>query len=157
MADFMQMVAFTGNISYCDSTITPFKRGDGVDGVMMRFGVISTDRVRKPDSDGEWIDAPSERWNCVATGELAKRLVAISSTIKGTRVIVTGRVRKSAYKDKITGEVRFGSEVWVQTLGVDAVMTPADLLGKLTSALTRRRAERQAQQTADATSNMNEM
>lgn len=53
-----------------------------------KFTVVTSRRVRDAQS-GEWSDADTTFWDCVAFGQLAENTA--ESLTKGTAVLVTGR------------------------------------------------------------------
>ena len=53
-----------------------------------RFTVVTSRRVRD-SATGEWSDADTSFWDCVAFGQLAENIA--ESLVKGTAVIVSGR------------------------------------------------------------------
>jgi single-strand DNA-binding protein len=62
-----------------------------------RFTVVTSRRVRDAQS-GEWSDADTTFWDCVAFGQLAEN--AAESLTKGTAVIVTGRAAQEEWETK---------------------------------------------------------
>ena len=66
-----------------------------------RFSVVTSRRVK--DKAGEWSDADTTFWDCVAFGDLAQN--AADSLEKGTAVIVTGHASQEEWTTK-EGEKR---------------------------------------------------
>ena len=62
-----------------------------------RFTVVTSRRVRDSQS-GEWSDADTSFWDCVAFGQLAENTA--ESLRKGMRVIVTGRAAQEEWETK---------------------------------------------------------
>ena len=62
-----------------------------------RFSVVTSRRVRDKTS-GEWSDADTSFWDCVAFGQLAENVA--ESLEKGTAVIVTGRAAQEEWETK---------------------------------------------------------
>jgi single-strand DNA-binding protein len=60
-----------------------------------RFAVVTSRRVKDRDS-GEWSDADTTFWDCVAFGELAQNIA--DSLEKGTAVIVTGHASQEEWE-----------------------------------------------------------
>jgi single-strand DNA-binding protein len=67
-----------------------------------RFAVVTSRRV-KDQKTGEWSDADTTFWDCVAFGELAQNVA--DSLEKGTAVIVTGHAAQEEWTTK-DGEKR---------------------------------------------------
>ncbi len=62
-----------------------------------RFTVVTSRRVRDSQS-GEWSDADTSFWDCVAFGQLAENIA--ESLGKGTAVLVTGRAAQEEWETK---------------------------------------------------------
>ena len=62
-----------------------------------RFTVVTSRRVRDSQS-GEWSDADTSFWDCVAFGQLAENTAG--SLGKGTAVLVTGRAAQEEWETK---------------------------------------------------------
>ena len=62
-----------------------------------RFTVVTSRRVRD-NQTGEWSDADTSFWDCVAFGQLAENIT--ESLEKGTAVIVTGRAAQEEWETK---------------------------------------------------------
>lgn len=75
-----------------------------------RFTVVTSRRV-KDQQTGEWSDADTSFWDCVAFKQLAENL-AESSLQKGTAVIVVGKAAQRTWETK-EGEKRRSVEVVV--------------------------------------------
>ncbi|GGL09710.1 single-stranded DNA-binding protein [Mangrovihabitans endophyticus] len=77
---------------------------------LVKFTVASTPRTLDRRS-GEWKDGDPLFLNCTGWRDLAEHIA--ESLTKGTRVIVTGRLRLSRWEDKESGEKRsaYGLEV----------------------------------------------
>ncbi len=60
-----------------------------------RFAVVTSRRVRDSQS-GEWSDADTSFWDCVAFGQLAENTAG--SLTKGTAVLVTGRAAQRTWE-----------------------------------------------------------
>ena len=72
-----------------------------------KFTVVTSRRVRDGQS-GEWSDADTSFWDCVAFGQLAENVA--ESVAKGTAVIVAGRAAQRTWETK-EGEKRRSIEV----------------------------------------------
>jgi len=72
-----------------------------------RFSVVTSRRVRDSQS-GEWSDADTSFWDCVAFGQLAEHVA--ESLGKGTAVLVVGRAAQRNWETK-EGEKRRSTEV----------------------------------------------
>ena len=62
-----------------------------------RFTVVTSRRI-KDKTSGEWSDADTSFWDCVAFGQLAENVA--ESLTKGTAVIVTGRAAQEEWETK---------------------------------------------------------
>ena len=62
-----------------------------------RFTVVTSRRVRDIQT-GEWSDADTSFWDCVAFGQLAENIA--ESLGKGTAVLVTGRAAQEEWETK---------------------------------------------------------
>jgi single-strand DNA-binding protein len=74
-----------------------------------KFAVVTSRRVRD-NQTGEWSDADTSFWDCVAFGQLAEH--AAESQEKGTAVLVVGRAVQRNWETK-EGEKRRSEEVTV--------------------------------------------
>jgi single-strand DNA-binding protein len=81
---------------------------------MVKFTLASTPRTLDRQS-GEWKDGDPLFMNCTAWRDLAEHIA--ESLSKGTRVIVTGRLRLSRWVDKETGEKRSAYGLDVDEIG----------------------------------------
>ena len=72
-----------------------------------RFSVVTSRRV-KDQQTGDWSDADTSFWDCVAFGQLAENVA--ESLEKGTAVIVTGRAAQEEWTTK-EGEKRRSMKV----------------------------------------------
>jgi single-strand DNA-binding protein len=77
---------------------------------MVKFTIASTPRTLDRES-GQWKDGDPLFLNCTGWRDMAEHIA--ESLTKGTRVIVTGRLRLSRWEDKESGEKRsaYGLEV----------------------------------------------
>ena len=80
---------------------------------MANFRVASTPRY-KDKPDGEWKDGDSLFLTCVAWRQMAENIA--ESLTRGTRVIVTGKLRQRSYETK-EGEKRTVYELQVDEVG----------------------------------------
>jgi single-strand DNA-binding protein len=78
------------------------------------FTVVTSRRV-KDQKTGEWSDADTSFWNCVAFGVLADHVAG--SAEKGTGVIVTGNAAQEEWETK-EGEKRRGVKVTADDVAV---------------------------------------
>ncbi len=62
-----------------------------------RFTVVTSRRVRDSQT-GEWSDADTSFWDCVAFGQLAENIA--ESLGKGTAVLVSGRAAQEEWETK---------------------------------------------------------
>jgi len=85
-------VTLTGRI-----TADPELRFSAKGSPVAKFTVVTSRRVRDAQS-GEWSDADTSFWDCVAFGQLAENLA--ESLGKGTAVIVTGRAAQEEWETK---------------------------------------------------------
>jgi single-strand DNA-binding protein len=81
---------------------------------MVKFNLASTPRTLDRQS-GEWKDGDPLFMNCTAFRDIAEHIA--ESLTKGTRVIVTGRLRLSRWEDKESGEKRSGYGLDVDEIG----------------------------------------
>lgn len=81
---------------------------------MVKFTVASTPRTLDRAS-GEWKDGEALFMNCTAFRDLAEHIA--ESLTKGTRIIVTGRLRLSRWEDKETKEKRSAYGLDVDEIG----------------------------------------
>jgi single-strand DNA-binding protein len=79
-----------------------------------RFTVASTARYLDKAS-GEWRDSDPLFMRCTAWRELAEN--AAESLVKGSRVIVTGRLKQDNWEDKETGAKRSAIVMEVDEIG----------------------------------------
>jgi single-strand DNA-binding protein len=78
------------------------------------FTVVTSRRV-KDQKTGEWSDADTSFWNCVAFGDLADHVA--ESAEKGTGVIVIGAAAQEEWTSK-DGEKRRGVKVTAEDVAV---------------------------------------
>lgn len=76
-------IAVTGNI-----TSVPERRDLAGGGVMVTFGLATTERR---NDNGQWVDVHTNFYNVAVFRKLAEH--ALSSFVKGQRVIVSGKVK----------------------------------------------------------------
>jgi single-strand DNA-binding protein len=95
-------VTLTGRL-----TADPEMRYSAKGSPVARFSVVTSRRVRD-DKSGEWSDADTSFWDCVAFGQLAEHVA--ESLEKGTAVIVVGRAAQRTWETK-EGEKRRSIEV----------------------------------------------
>jgi single-strand DNA-binding protein len=81
---------------------------------MVKFPIASTPRILDRQS-GEWKDGDPLFMSCTAFRDIAEHIA--ESLTKGTRVIVTGRLRLSRWEDKETGEKRSAYGLDVDEIG----------------------------------------
>jgi single-strand DNA-binding protein len=81
---------------------------------MVKFNLASTPRTLDRQS-GQWKDGDPLFMNCTAFRDIAEHIA--ESLTKGTRVIVTGRLRLSRWEDKESGEKRSGYGLDVDEIG----------------------------------------
>ena len=81
---------------------------------MVKFTIASTPRTLDRQS-GEWKDGDPLFMNCTAFRDIAEHIA--ESLTKGTRVIVTGRLRLSRWEDKESGEKRSAYGLDVDEIG----------------------------------------
>jgi single-strand DNA-binding protein len=81
---------------------------------MVKFTIASTPRTFDRES-GAWKDGEPLFMNCTAWRDLAEHIA--ESLSKGTRVIVTGRLKLSRWEDKETGEKRSMFQLDVDEIG----------------------------------------
>jgi single-strand DNA-binding protein len=81
---------------------------------MVKFTIASTPRTLDRQS-GEWKDGDPLFMNCTAFRDIAEHIA--ESLTKGTRVIVTGRLRLSRWEDKETGDKRSAYGLDVDEIG----------------------------------------
>ena len=81
---------------------------------MVKFTIASTPRTLDRQS-GEWKDGEPLFMNCTAWREIAEHIG--ESLGKGTRVIVSGRLRLSRWEDKESGEKRSAYGLDVDEIG----------------------------------------
>jgi len=62
-----------------------------------RFSVVTSRRVKDRET-GEWSDADTTFWDCVAFGQLAENCA--ESLVKGTAVVVTGTAAQEEWETK---------------------------------------------------------
>jgi single-strand DNA-binding protein len=88
-------------------TADPEMRFSAKGSPVAKFTVVTSRRVRDAQS-GEWSDADTSFWDCVAFGQLAENIA--ESLTKGTAVLVTGRAAQRTWETK-EGEKRRSVEV----------------------------------------------
>jgi len=81
---------------------------------MVKFTIASTPRTLDRQSQ-EWKDGDPLFMNCTAFRDIAEHIA--ESLTKGTRVIVTGRLRLSRWEDKESGEKRSAYGLDVDEVG----------------------------------------
>ncbi|GIJ52483.1 single-stranded DNA-binding protein [Virgisporangium aliadipatigenens] len=81
---------------------------------MCKFTVASTPRVFDRDK-GEYRDGDPLFLNCTAWRDLAEHIA--ESLKRGTRVVMTGRLKLSRWEDKETGEKRSMMQLDVDEIG----------------------------------------
>jgi single-strand DNA-binding protein len=81
---------------------------------MVKFTIASTPRTLDRQS-GEWKDGDPLFMNCTAFRDIAEHIA--ESLTKGTRVIVTGRLKLSRWEDKESGEKRSAYGLDVDEIG----------------------------------------
>jgi single-strand DNA-binding protein len=81
---------------------------------MVKFTIASTPRTLDRQS-GEWKDGDPLFMNCTGFRDLAEHIA--ESLTKGTRVIVSGRLRLSRWEDKETGDKRSAYGLDVDEIG----------------------------------------
>jgi single-strand DNA-binding protein len=87
------VVTLTGRL-----TADPELRFSASGAPVARFTVVTSRRV-KDKQTGEWSDAETSFWDCVAFGQLAENVA--ESLAKGTAVIVTGRAAQEEWETKV--------------------------------------------------------
>lgn len=81
---------------------------------MVKFTTASTPRTLDRES-GEWKDGEPLFLNCTGFRDIAEHIA--ESLTKGTRVIVTGRLKQSRWEDKETGQKRSSYGLDVDEIG----------------------------------------
>ncbi|MFG1608347.1 single-stranded DNA-binding protein [Actinoplanes sp. NPDC049265] len=81
---------------------------------MVKFTIASTPRTLDRQS-GEWKDGDPLFMNCTAFRDLAEHIA--ESLTKGTRVIVSGRLKLTRWEDKETGDKRSAYGMDVDEIG----------------------------------------
>ena len=81
---------------------------------MVKFRIASTPRTLDRES-GQWKDGDPLFMNCTAFRDIAEHIA--ESLTKGTRVIVTGRLKLSRWDDKESGEKRSAYGLDVDEIG----------------------------------------
>src|SRR3954464_10702882 len=81
---------------------------------MVKFTIASTPRTLDRES-GQWKDGDPLFMNCTAWRDIAEHIA--ESLTKGTRVILTGRLRLSRGEDKESGEKRSAYGLDVDEIG----------------------------------------
>jgi single-strand DNA-binding protein len=81
---------------------------------MVKLRIASTPRTLDRQS-GEWKDGDPLFMNCTAFRDIAEHIA--ESLTKGTRVIVTGRLKLSRWEDKESGEKRSAYGLDVDEIG----------------------------------------
>lgn len=74
---------------------------------VVKFAVVTSRRVKDQQS-GEWSDADTTFWDCVAFGQLAENVA--ESLEKGTAIVVTGNAAQEEWETK-EGEKRKSMKV----------------------------------------------
>jgi len=98
-------ITVIGNLT-ADPDLRYTAKGDAV----ASFTVASTPRVKV---NGEWTDAEATFWRCSVWREAAENVT--ESLHKGTRVVVTGRVKSRSYEKD--GAKRTSLEIDVEEIG----------------------------------------
>ena len=80
----------------------------------VKFTVASTPRTLDRES-GQWKDGEPLFLRCSGWRDMAEHIA--ESLTKGTRVIVSGRLKQQRWEDKQTGEKRSGYELDVDEIG----------------------------------------
>lgn len=88
---------------------------------VVRFTVAHT--PRKPDGNGGWTDGEPTFLDCTAWRQLAENVA--ESLAKGTRVVVTGRLRTERWEDKDSGQKRSRMVLDVDGVGPDLTYATA--------------------------------
>lgn len=88
------------------------------------FRIASTPRVRDRQS-GDWSDGESLWLGCRAYGSLADHIT--QSLVKGTRVIVQGRLTQNTYTDN-QGQQRTGLNLEVEHIGPELAFATATVV-----------------------------
>jgi single-strand DNA-binding protein len=78
-----------------------------------RFTVVTSRRVRDQQT-GEWSDADTSYWDCVAFKQMAENVA--ESLTRGAAVMVTGKMAQRNWEDK-EGQARKSFEVTVDEIG----------------------------------------
>ena len=81
---------------------------------MVKFPIASTPRTLDRES-GQWKDGDPLFLNCTAWRDMAENIA--ESLTKGTRVVVTGRLKLSRWEDKETGDKRSAYGLDVDEIG----------------------------------------
>jgi len=102
-------ITMVGNLT-ADPELRFLPKGDA----MVKFTVASTPRVLDRES-GQWKDGDPLFLNCTAFRGIAENIA--ESLTKGTRVIVTGRLRLSRWADRESGEKRSAYGLDVDEIG----------------------------------------
>lgn len=102
-------ITMVGNLT-ADPELRFLPSGTG----MVKFTIASTPRTLDRQS-GEWKDGDPLFMNCTAFRDIAEHIA--ESLTKGTRVIVTGRLKLSRWEDKESGEKRSAYGLDVDEVG----------------------------------------
>ena len=102
-------ITMVGNLT-ADPELRFLPNGTG----MVKFTIASTPRTLDRQS-GEWKDGDPLFMNCTAFRDIAENVA--ESLTKGTRVIVSGRLRLSRWEDKESGEKRSAYGLDVDEIG----------------------------------------
>lgn len=102
-------ITMVGNLT-ADPELRFLPNGTG----MVKFTIASTPRTLDRQS-GEWKDGDPLFMNCTAFRDIAEHIA--ESLTKGTRVIVSGRLRLSRWEDKESGEKRSAYGLDVDEIG----------------------------------------
>lgn len=102
-------ITMVGNLT-ADPELRFLPNGDA----MVKFTIASTPRTLDRQS-GEWKDGDPLFMNCTAWRDIAGNIA--ESLTKGTRVIVSGRLKLSRWEDKESGEKRSAYGLDVDEIG----------------------------------------
>jgi single-strand DNA-binding protein len=105
----MSQTVLVGNLTD-DPELRFLPNGTG----MVKFTVASTPRLLDRES-GQWKDGDPLFLNCTGWRDIAEHIA--ESLTKGTRVIVTGRLKLSRWEDKESGEKRSAYGLDVDEIG----------------------------------------
>ena len=112
------VITVIGNLT-TDPTIRFTQKGDAV----ANFTVASTPRTFD-STKNQWVDGEPLFMNCTAWRNLAQNIA--DSLTKGTRVIVTGRLKSRSYQDR-DGNNRRSVEVEVEEAGASLMFATVQI------------------------------